>query len=89
MKVRNGSVVKTCRLEKRWTQRDLSALCRCSQTTIYLIETGKLVNIKPELAVKIARQLGVPMEVLFEAKEASSRSGLTTDPRDTGRTKAA
>lgn len=85
MKLRSASLLRTCRMEKRYTQRDLGHLSRCSHTTIHLLETGRLTTVKPKTAALIARHLGVPSEVLFEPRQQSVGSSMPTASSDGGR----
>ena len=76
MKVKDPEAIRRWRKRAGFTQTDLAALCRCSQTTVHLLETGKLMAITEELALTVARRLNVPWEDLFEARE-SSRAART------------
>ncbi len=69
MRVRDGSAIRSWRRQRRFSQDDLAALCRCSQNTISLIESGRLPSLSVELAVKLAGRLEVPVEVLFEERQ--------------------
>lgn len=53
-----------------FTQQELADRVGCSRQTIHSIETGKFVP-SVELALKIARVLGQPVEAIFTVKETS------------------
>lgn len=85
MQVRDGGRhVKSQRKRRRFSQRDLAGLARCSQNTISLIETGGMKTISDELALRIADRLDVDVEVLFVAREASVVFGATSGGRAVG-----
>ena len=86
MKVREGAALRRRRERLGLTQRELAFLARpCSQTTIYLLETRKMTTLTEELAMRIARRLDVPVEVLFEDRPSAHVASPTTDHRVTGR----
>jgi len=59
------SPIKAIRKHRGLTQAELAALVGCAQPTIAQIETGEREG-KAVLLLKIARALGVPMEVLID-----------------------
>ncbi|GAA3962776.1 helix-turn-helix transcriptional regulator [Gordonia caeni] len=69
MEVKDGAVIRRCRKEKRYSQRELAFLVRRSQNTIHLIESGKLRSISEDLAVALAARLGRNWDELFIAHE--------------------
>ncbi|MRH86051.1 helix-turn-helix domain-containing protein [Nocardia sp. SYP-A9097] len=69
MQVKDGRQVRRWRMQRRFSQRELAFLVRRTQSTIHLIETGKLRQISEDLAVAIAARLDVPWDDLFEAHE--------------------
>ncbi|ORA38299.1 helix-turn-helix transcriptional regulator [Mycobacterium aquaticum] len=71
MYVPDGAKVRRWRKQRHYSQRDLAYLVRRTQSTIYLIETGKLRAISEDLALAIAARLDVPWEDLFEARDDS------------------
>lgn len=81
MKVISGPVIRRHRLRKDLTQRQLAYLVGKTQTTIYLIESGQMSTVTEKLALDIAKRLDLPWEDLFEAREASRVSRMTTDAR--------
>jgi transcriptional regulator with XRE-family HTH domain len=84
MQVRDREALKRWRLRRDLTQRQLGFLVGTSQTTIYLLESGGMRTLSEKLALQLARRLDVPWEDIFEAKEASRMSIVTTDARSTG-----
>ncbi|MCK0174768.1 helix-turn-helix transcriptional regulator [Mycolicibacterium sp. F2034L] len=83
MRVTDPARIRRQRKFKRFSQRELAYLVRRTQSTIYLIETGKLRDISEDLALAIAARLDVPWEDLFEARESSSVPGVGHDSCDT------
>ncbi|PSR63954.1 MULTISPECIES: helix-turn-helix transcriptional regulator [Nocardia] len=81
MQVKDGGQIRRWRKQRRFSQRELAFLVRRTQSTIYLIETGKLRSISEDLAVAIASRLDVPWEDLFEAHEVEPMAALTHDTR--------
>jgi putative transcriptional regulator len=71
MRVKDGGQIRRWRKQRHFSQRELAYLVRRTQSTIYLIETGKLRNLSEDLAIAIAARLDVPWEDLFEAHEES------------------
>lgn len=71
MQVKDPATVKRWRKHRRFTQRELAYLCRCSQNTISLIEKGLLPTMSEDLALEIAYRLDVPWEDLFVRREHS------------------
>jgi transcriptional regulator with XRE-family HTH domain len=66
MKVRDAATIRRVRELRGLSQRELAFLCRpCSQTTIYLLETGRMRSLSPQLAVRIAKRLDADVLDLF------------------------
>ena len=69
MRVRDGAALRSRRQRMGLSQRELAYLCRpCSQTTIYLLETGRMATLSTELAVRIAKRLDVRLDALFDER---------------------
>lgn len=73
MQVKDPEAIRRARKRKEYTQRDLAALCRCSQAAITNIERGILTNITEDLAKAIAKRLDRDVEDLF-IRHANSRA---------------
>lgn len=73
-----GAPLARARKRARLTQRELAFLARCSQTTIYLLENGKLPTVSDDLALRIVDRLPVDLEDVFEERSAISRTTMTT-----------
>ncbi|ALY07680.1 helix-turn-helix DNA-binding protein [Gordonia phage Mcklovin] len=71
MRVKDGGQIRRWRKQRKYSQRELAYLVRRTQSTIYLIETGKLRTVTEDLGIAIAARLDVPWEDLFEAHEES------------------
>lgn len=82
----NGAALKRKRLRKRLTQRELAWLARCSHTTIYMLEVGKMRTLSDELAGKIADRLDCDVEDLFEERARIVAPGVATVALAVGRT---
>lgn len=83
MRVKDGGQIRRWRKQKHFSQRELAYLVRRTQSTIYLIETGKLRSISEDLGIAIAARLDVPWEDLFEAHEVETVPALTHGSRGT------
>jgi len=71
MKVTQAAAIRRLRQRHGLSQRELAFLCRpCSQTTIYLLETGRMSTLSDVLAERIARRLGVETYELFESRDS-------------------
>ncbi|NEW33793.1 helix-turn-helix transcriptional regulator [Nocardia cyriacigeorgica] len=81
MQVKDGGQIRRWRKQRRFSQRELAFLVRRTQSTIYLIETGKLRSISEDLAVAIASRLDVPWEDLFDAHEVEPMPSVTHGAR--------
>jgi transcriptional regulator with XRE-family HTH domain len=71
MQVKDPETVRRWRKRRRYTQRELAFLVRCSQNTISLIEKGDMLTMSEDLALELAYRLDVPWEELFERREHS------------------
>ncbi|GAB3694890.1 helix-turn-helix transcriptional regulator [Angustibacter aerolatus] len=60
-----GEQVKRWRQRRGLSQRELAFLVRpCSQTTIHLLETGRMTACSEALLLRLARRLDVPFDSL-------------------------
>lgn len=89
MQVIDGGRIARHRKRKGYTQRDMAALCKCSQNTISLIERGEMKTLRPELAELIAKRLGDDLDELFIERLPVSRSPVTNGKSAGGRGRAA
>lgn len=71
MKVIDPQRIVSARKRREFSQRDLAALCRCSQAAISALETGAMPNCSEDLAKQLARYLDRDVEDLFERHSAS------------------
>ena len=85
MKVKDPAAIRRRRQQERFSQRDLAALVRRSQTTIWMIESGQLKTISEELAIAIASRLHRDWEELFELEEHELAPIVTSGSRNTRR----
>jgi putative transcriptional regulator len=75
-----GQPLARARKRARLTQRELAFLARCSQTMIYLLETGRLKTCSDDLALRIVDRLPVDLEDVFVERAASCAPPMTSDP---------
>jgi transcriptional regulator with XRE-family HTH domain len=71
MQVKDPDTIKRWRKRRRYTQRELAFLVRCSQNTISLIEKGDMLTMSEDHALELAYRLDVPWEELFERRQHS------------------
>ena len=62
---------------KKMSQRELADFVDCHPSMINHLTSGRAASCTPELAERIAKVLGVPLDVLFEARKASASSTRT------------
>lgn len=65
MKVKDREAIARARKRKGYSQRNLAALCGCTQAAISAIETGQMPNTSKPLANALARWLDRDVEELF------------------------
>jgi putative transcriptional regulator len=65
-----GQPLARARKRARLTQRELAFLARCSQTTIYLLETGRMPTCSDDLALRIVDRLPIDLEDAFEPRDS-------------------
>lgn len=76
-----GSLVRTLRDQKGWTQEELADKARISVRTIQWIESGKTKKPQPENLRKLAEVPGIDVTVL---QEASRQSMVAAEPQYLG-----
>lgn len=69
MRVKDPAALRRWRKQRHYSQEDLAFLVRKSQTTIYLLETGRMKTLTEALADAIAARLNVAWDALFDAEE--------------------
>lgn len=77
MRVKDAGAIKRWRTHRRLSQRDLAVLVGCSQNTIHLLESGRMITLSQELGEAVARRLDVPEEELFIRRENPGVSRMT------------
>jgi DNA-binding XRE family transcriptional regulator len=80
MQVKDGGApLKRARQRRGLTQRELAFLARpCSQTTIYLLENGKMPTLSDELALRLCRRLDIDLEDAFIERSSVVGSPMTS-----------
>lgn len=80
MRVKDGGQpLARARKRARLTQRELAFLARCSQTTIYLLEKGRMETCSDDLALRIVDRLPVDLEDAFEERRLVVVPKVSTD----------
>ena len=79
MKVKNPQRIRKARTDAGYSQRNLAALCGCSQAAISLIERGTTRTVSKALAESLCKWLKRPSSELFtETTDAASVQSVTT-----------
>lgn len=81
MRVIDPAALRRRRKNRQFTQRDLAYLVRRSQSTIYLLEAGKMATLTEDLALALAGRLGVDWEDLFVLQEHEVAPSTTSGAR--------
>jgi len=63
------NTIKVERAKKNWTQAELAAKIGVSRQAINAIEAGKFVP-STVLALRMAKEFGTPVELIFQLEEA-------------------
>lgn len=69
VKVKDPSMLRRWRRQENLSQQQLAYLVKRSQTTIHLLETGRMARLSEELAIALALRLKRPWDELFELEE--------------------
>lgn len=85
MRVKDPAALRRKRKNRRFTQRDLAFLVRRSQSTIYLLENGKMRTLSEGLALSLAARLEVDWEDLFDLQEGESMPSMESGFDNTDR----
>lgn len=83
MKVKDPLPLRKGREAQGYSQRDLAALCRCTQAAISALETGKMTSCSEDLAVTICHWIKRDLEEAFVAPRSADVASVTTAPGDT------
>lgn len=78
MRLRDPKKLRSWRLHRELTQRELAFLCKCSQNTIHLLESGQMTSLSEDLAVTICKRLDIPCEEVFVEREHSGVRRVTS-----------
>lgn len=84
MRLRDPKKLRSWRVHRDLTQRELAFLCKCSQNAIHLLESGRMTTISEDLAMTICRRLDIPWEDVFEARESSGVRRVATAGASSG-----
>ncbi|MGN6405102.1 helix-turn-helix transcriptional regulator [Sinomonas sp.] len=78
MKVKDPGMLRRWRRQENLSQEQLGFLVKRSQTTIHLLETGRMTRLSEDLALALAVRLKRPWNELFELED-EERLGRRTD----------
>lgn len=81
----NLAALKSGRENAGYSQRELAALCRCTQAAISALETGAMTQCSEDLAKQISKWLREDVGALF-TRSADTRTTRTTNAAGTRRT---
>lgn len=87
MRVIDQDRLAIARRRAGYTQRELAALCRCTQASISGLETGAMKRCSEDLAKTIARWIDRDVEELFERNDDSRVHRVTNAAGSTRQTK--
>jgi len=83
MQVKDREDLREAREQLQYSQRLLATICNCSQTTIYMLESGRMTGCSEDLAKIIAKRLGRTVRSLFIEHTGLGVTAVTTAPRRT------
>lgn len=69
-----GERIKILREKRGWNQRELARMAEVDHAWIYRLETGERHNISLDAAKRLARALGVSLDILAGMYEEELRS---------------
>lgn len=83
MRVKDPAAIRRARRARGFSQRDLAALCKCTQAAISALETGTMKTCSADLAKVICRRVERDLEDLFIDPRAEVLPAMTNAPRST------
>lgn len=83
MKVKDPLPMRKGREAQGYSQRDLAALCRCTQAAISALETGTMKSCSEDLARTICKWIKRDLEEVFIVTSDSPAPTVTTGTRTT------
>ena len=84
MRVKDPLAIRRARKARGFSQRDLAALCKCTQAAISALETGSMKSCSEDLARIICRRVERDLEDLFIDPTGETATSMTTAPRSAG-----
>lgn len=81
MKVKSSVPIRSGRKAQGFSQRDLAALCRCTQAAISALETGKMTQCSEDLARTLCHWIKRDLEEVFEVPEDARVPEVTNGAR--------
>lgn len=81
MKVIDPDRLIRARKRQKYSQRNLAALCDCTQAAISALETGTMKGCSEPLAKQLAKWLDRDVEELFSRHESVRVQSVTNDRR--------
>lgn len=89
MKVKDPLPMRKGREAQGYSQRDLAALCRCTQAAISALETGAMKSCSEDLARTICKWIKRDVEEVFVVPASSAMPTTTNGARTVRREHAA
>lgn len=89
MKVKDPLPMRKGREAQGYSQRDLAALCRCTQAAISALETGTMKSCSEDLARQICKWIKRDVEEVFLVPDDRGARTLTSGTRTVSRATAA
>lgn len=84
MRVKDPAAIRRARKARGFSQRDLAALCKCTQAAISALETGTMKTCSADLAKIICRRVERDLEDLFIDPANEAMPAVTSAPRSAG-----
>ena len=88
MRVKDPAAIRRARKARGFSQRDLTALFKCTQAAISALERGTMKTCGADLAKIICRRVERGLEDLFIDPSAEALPSVTTGTRTTHHAKA-
>ncbi|WGH80622.1 helix-turn-helix transcriptional regulator [Auritidibacter ignavus] len=87
MRVKDPAAIRRWRKQRHFSQDELAFLVRRSQSTIHLLESGRMKTLSEDLAVAIAARLEVPWDELFDLEREKNLPHITSSELTANRIK--
>ncbi|MEJ6544531.1 helix-turn-helix transcriptional regulator [Brachybacterium paraconglomeratum] len=88
MLVKDPAAIRRARKARGFSQRDLAALCKCTQAAISALETGTMKSCSADLAKILCRRVERDLEDLFIDPKVEAVPMMTSGTRTVSPAKA-